>query len=49
MSVYDVLWFDVVFQYYTTEILQMSVYDVLWFDVVFQYYTTRNCDPRSSL
>ncbi len=43
------LWFDVVFQYYTTEILQMSVYDVLWFDVVFQYYTTRNCDPRSSL
>ena len=34
------LWFDVVFQYYTTLFALFTVLLLLWFDVVFQYYTT---------
>ncbi len=34
------LWFDVVFQYYTTVDEQRCGAQRLWFDVVFQYYTT---------
>ena len=34
------LWFDVVFQYYTTLSSIRTRVVELWFDVVFQYYTT---------
>ena len=34
------LWFDVVFQYYTTGGFYNMLNNKLWFDVVFQYYTT---------
>ena len=35
------LWFDVVFQYYTTIVVEWDFTKMLWFDVVFQYYTTQ--------
>ncbi len=36
------MWFDVVFQYYTTEAGLLRIRRSLWFDVVFQYYTTKS-------
>ena len=46
---WEALWFDVVFQYYTTNAPERGRPELLWFDVVFQYYTTqmlpsRECD-----